>query len=154
MLKGEVIYTEDRGKGMTRIGARVGDVVYWWTGHGPAPARGALVEIPAMPRPSRLRPRPRMARPTWWSSQRSSRRSCRRPRPAPPRRRSSACSAPWPSRPQQASTPATARRQWSLCLAAPRSSWLGFAEANLKARKAGLAGRPGKDPAPAARRPP
>jgi len=22
-------------------------VVYWWTGHGPAPARGALVEIPA-----------------------------------------------------------------------------------------------------------
>lgn len=47
MMKGEVIYTEDRGKGVTRIGARVGDVVYWWTGHGPAPARGALVEIPA-----------------------------------------------------------------------------------------------------------
>jgi hypothetical protein len=47
MLKGEVIYTEDRGKGVTRIGARVGDVVYWWTGHGPAPARGALVEIPS-----------------------------------------------------------------------------------------------------------
>lgn len=47
MLKGEVIYTEDRGKGVTRIGARVGDVVYWWTAHGPAPARGSLVEIPA-----------------------------------------------------------------------------------------------------------
>jgi len=47
MMKGEVIYTEDRGKGITRIGARVGDVVYWWTGHGPAPARGALVEIPS-----------------------------------------------------------------------------------------------------------
>jgi hypothetical protein len=47
MMKGEVIYTEDRGKGVTRIGARVGDVVYWWTGHGPAPARGALVEIPS-----------------------------------------------------------------------------------------------------------
>ena len=47
MMKGEVIYTEDRGKGVTRIGARVGDVVYWWTGRGPAPARGALVEIPA-----------------------------------------------------------------------------------------------------------
>ena len=46
-MKGEVIYTEDRGKGVTRIGARVGDVVYWWTGHGPAPARGALVEIPS-----------------------------------------------------------------------------------------------------------
>ena len=47
MLKGEVIYTEERGKGVTRIGARVGDVVYWWTARGPAPARGALVEIPA-----------------------------------------------------------------------------------------------------------
>ena len=46
-VKGEVIYTEDRGKGVTRIGARVGDVVYWWTARGPAPARGALVEIPA-----------------------------------------------------------------------------------------------------------
>ena len=46
-VKGEVIYTEDRGKGVTRIGARVGDVVYWWTARGPAPARGSLVEIPS-----------------------------------------------------------------------------------------------------------
>ena len=46
-VKGEVIYTEDRGKGVTRIGARVGDVVYWWTARGPAPSRGALVEIPS-----------------------------------------------------------------------------------------------------------
>ena len=46
-VKGEVIYTEDRGKGVTRIGARVGDVVYWWTARGPAPSRGTLVEIPA-----------------------------------------------------------------------------------------------------------
>jgi len=45
-VKGEVIYTEAR-KGVTRIGARVGDTVYWWTARGPAPARGALVEIPA-----------------------------------------------------------------------------------------------------------
>ena len=45
--KGEVIYTEDRGKGITRIGARVGDTVYWWTARGPAPARGQMVEIPA-----------------------------------------------------------------------------------------------------------
>jgi len=47
MAKGEVIYTEDRGKGVTRIGARVGDTVYWWTARGPAPARGQMVEIPA-----------------------------------------------------------------------------------------------------------
>jgi len=46
-VKGEVIYTEDRGKGVTRIGARVGDTVYWWTARGPAPARGALVEVPS-----------------------------------------------------------------------------------------------------------
>ena len=46
MLKGEVIYTEAR-KGVTRIGARVGDTVYWWTARGPAPTRGSLVEIPA-----------------------------------------------------------------------------------------------------------
>ena len=46
-MKGEVIYTEDRGKGITRIGARVGDVVYWWTARGPAPTRGSLVEIPS-----------------------------------------------------------------------------------------------------------
>jgi len=45
-VKGEVIYTEAR-KGVTRIGARVGNTVYWWTARGPAPARGALVEIPA-----------------------------------------------------------------------------------------------------------
>jgi len=47
VLKGEVIYTEDRGKGITRIGARVGDTVYWWTARGPAPARGQMVEIPS-----------------------------------------------------------------------------------------------------------
>ncbi len=44
---GEVIYVEARGPGITRIGARVGDAVYWWTCRGPAPARGQLVEIPA-----------------------------------------------------------------------------------------------------------
>jgi len=46
MMKGEVIYSEAR-KGVTRIGARVGDTVYWWTARGPAPTRGSLVEIPA-----------------------------------------------------------------------------------------------------------
>jgi len=45
-MKGEVIYSEAR-KGVTRIGARVGDTVYWWTARGPAPTRGSLVEIPA-----------------------------------------------------------------------------------------------------------
>lgn len=61
MLKGEVVFVENRGKA-ARVGARSEDGLMWfWTTTGPAPQRGQIVPIPlgAKPEPSRKNRTPR-----------------------------------------------------------------------------------------------